>query len=210
MKVLVIGANGNTATRVVRRLTEGPHEPLAMIRDVEHRSKFDEMGVPTVLADLEYPIDHAVQGCDAVIFGAGSGGHTGKDKTVLVDQIGAIRSMVASRVHGARRFIMLSSINADMNSQSRIAHYHKAKGHADHHLVESELEYTIICPGGLRDDEGSGLVSVSSDLDVEGTTSRENLAAALVMCLDLDNTIGKRFSMLEGDTPLEEALRSMQ
>ena len=100
--------------------------------------------------------------------------------------------------------------NADMNSQSRIAHYHKAKGHADHHLVESELEYTIICPGGLRDDEGSGLVSVSSDLDVEGTTSRENLAAALVMCLDLDNTIGKRFSMLEGDTPLEEALRSMQ
>ena len=210
MKVLVIGANGNTATRVVRRLIEGPHEPLAMIRDVEHRSKFDEMGVPTVLADLEYPIDHAVQGCDAVIFGAGSGGHTGKDKTVLVDQIGAIRSMVASRVHGARRFIMLSSINADMNSQSRIAHYHKAKGHADHHLVESELEYTIICPGGLRDDEGSGLVSVSSDLDVEGTTSRENLAAALVMCLDLDNTIGKRFSILEGDTPLEEALRSMQ
>ena len=210
MKVLVIGANGNTATRVVRRLIEGPHEPLAMIRDVEHRSKFDEMRVPTVLADLEYPIDHAVQGCDAVIFGAGSGGHTGKDKTVLVDQIGAIRSMVASRVHGARRFIMLSSINADMNSQSRIAHYHKAKGHADHHLVESELEYTIICPGGLRDDEGSGLVSVSSDLDVEGTTSRENLAAALVMCLDLDNTIGKRFSMLEGDTPLEEALRSMQ
>ena len=119
MKVLVIGANGNTATRVVRRLIEGPHEPLAMIRDVEHRSKFDEMGVPTVLADLEYPIDHAVQGCDAVIFGAGSGGHTGKDKTVLVDQIGAIRSMVASRVHGARRFIMLSSINADMNSQPK-------------------------------------------------------------------------------------------
>ncbi len=209
MKVLVIGANGNTATRVVRRLTEGSHEPLAMIRNVEHREKFDEMGVPTVLADVEYPIDHAVQGCDAVVFAAGSGGRTGKDKTVLVDHIGAIRSIVTAQVHGARRFIMLSSINADVNSQSHIAHYHKAKAYADHHLIESELDYTIICPGGLRDDEGSGTVSVSPDLQVEGKTSRENLAAALVMCLDLDNTVGKRFSMLEGDKPLEEALRSM-
>ena len=209
MKVLVIGANGNTATRVVRRLEESSHEPLAMIRNVEHREKFDDMGVPTVLADIEYPIDHAVKGCDAVIFGAGSGGHTGKDKTVLVDHIGAIRSMVTAQLHGAKRFIMLSSINADVNSESRIAHYHKAKGYADKHLQESELDSTIICPGGLRDDEGSSTVSVSLDLHVEGTTSRENLAAALVMCLDLGNTVGKRFSMLEGDTPLEEALRSI-
>ena len=209
MKVLVIGANGNTATRVVRRLKQGPHEPLAMIRNVEHRSKFDEMGVPTVLADLEYPIDHAVAGCDAVIFAAGSGGHTGKDKTVLVDHIGAIRSTVTAQVHGAKRFVMLSSINADANSQSRIAHYHKAKAHADNHLMESDLEFTVICPGGLRDGEGSGTVSVSTDLHIEGQTSRENLASALVMCLDMDNTIGKRFSTLEGDTPIKEALESL-
>ena len=209
MRVLVIGANGKTGTRVARRLKEGFHEPLAMIRNPEHRAKFDDMGVSTVLADLEYPIDHAVKGCNAVIFAAGSGGHTGKDKTVLVDQIGAIRSMVTAQVNGARRFIMLSSIHADVNSQSRIAHYHKAKAYADHHLEESELEYTIICPGGLRDDPGSGMVSVSSDLYVDGKTSREDLAAALVMCLDFESTIGKRFSMLEGDTPLEEALRSM-
>lgn len=128
MKVLVIGANGNTATRVVRRLAASCHEPLAMIRNAEQRHKFDEMAVPTVLADLEYPIDHAVQGCDAVIFAAGSGGRTGKDKTVLVDHIGAIRSMVTAQLHGARRFVMLSSTNADVNSQSRIAHYHTAKG----------------------------------------------------------------------------------
>ena len=210
MKVLVIGANGKTATRVVRRLKESPHhEPLAMIRNPEQRAKFDDMGVQTVLADLEYPIDHAVKGCDAVIFAAGSGGHTGKDKTVIVDHIGAIRSMVTAQVHGARRFIMLSTINADVNSQSRVAHYHKAKAHADHHLRESELEDTIICPGGLTEDEGSGKVTVSCDVFVGGRTSRENLASALVMCLDLENTIGKQFSMLEGDTPLEDALRSV-
>ena len=209
MKVLVIGANGNTATRVVRRLAESDHDPVAMIRNPSHRAKFDHLGVPTVLADLEYPIDHAVQGCDALIFAAGSGGKTGKDKTVLVDHIGAIRSMVAAQVHGARRYIMLSSINNDVNSQSPIAHYHRAKAHADNHLVESDLDYTIVCPGGLTDETGSEMVSVSTELRGRGRTSRENLAAALVACLDCDNSVGKSFSLLDGDTPLEEALSTL-
>ncbi|MDG1303740.1 MAG: NAD(P)H-binding protein, partial [Pseudomonadales bacterium] len=81
MKVLVIGANGVTATHVIKQLAESDHDPVAMIRDPLHREKFDKLGVPTVLADLEYPIDHAVRGCDAIIFAAGSGGKTGKDKT---------------------------------------------------------------------------------------------------------------------------------
>ena len=209
MRVLVIGANGNTATRLVRRLAAGRHDPVAMIRNPDQRPKFDAMGVPTVLADLEYPIDHAVRGCDAVIFAAGSGGHTGKDKTVLVDHLGAIRSMVTAQVHGARRYIMLSSIGADVNSTSRIAHYHKAKAHADNFLRESGLDYTVVCPGGLRDDPGTSSVSVSLELGGRGTTLRENLAEALALCLDLDSTIGKTFSLLDGDTPIESALRSL-
>jgi uncharacterized protein YbjT (DUF2867 family) len=209
MRVLVIGANGNTATRLVRRLAAGRHDPLAMIRNPDQRPKFDEMGVPTVLADLEYPIDHAVHGCDAVIFAAGSGGDTGKDKTVLVDHLGAIRSMVTAQVHGVRRYIMLSSIGADVNSTSRIAHYHRAKAHADNFLRESELDYTVVCPGRLGDDPGTSSVSVSLKLGGQGRTLRENLAEALTLCLDLDNTIGKTFSLLDGDTPIESALRSL-
>ena len=209
MKVLVIGANGNTATRVVRRLTEGPHDPVAMIRDAAQRPKFDALGVATVLGDLEYPIDHAVRGMDAVIFAAGSGGGTGKDKTVLVDHIGAIRSMVAAEMAGATRYVMLSSINNDVHSTSPIAHYHKAKAHADNHLRETGLDYTIVCPGGLTDEPATELVTVRPELHGRARTSRENLAAALVECLDLDHTVRKTFSLLDGDTPLGEALRGV-
>ena len=209
MQVLVIGANGNTATRLVRRLAQGPHDPIAMIRHPGQRPKFDDLGVPTVLADLEYPIDHAVAGCDAVIFAAGSGGRTGKDKTVLVDHLGAIRSMVAAQVNGARRYIMLSSIGNDIHSTSPIAHYHKAKAHADNHLMETDLDYTIVCPGGLTDDEGTGKVAISRDLHGRGLTSRENLAQALALCLDLENTIGKHFSLLDGEVPVRDALGAL-
>ena len=207
MKVLVIGANGNTATRVGRLIkNETSHEPIAMIRNTTQRIKFDKLGVTTVLGDLEYPIDHAIMGCDAIIFAAGSGSQTGKDKTVLVDHIGAIRSMVTAQVHEVKRYIMLSTINADENSNSRIAHYHKAKAFADRHLINTNLEWTIVCPGGLRDEEGNGLVSVQSELFLEGLTTRDNLAASLVSCLELPNTIGKRFSLIEGKTPIKEAL----
>lgn len=209
MRTLVIGANGNTATRLVGILADGPHDPIAMIRNPAQRPKFDALGVPTVLADLEYPIDHAVAGCDAVVFAAGSGGRTGKDKTVLVDHIGAIRSMVAAQVNGARRYVMLSSIGNDVRSTSRIAHYHKAKAHADDFLRESDLEWTIVCPGGLTDEPGTGTVSVGTDLMRRGITSRDNLAAALAACLDLDNTVGKAFALLEGDVPLRDALGSI-
>ena len=207
MKVLVIGANGNTATRVVRLIKkETSHEPIAMIRNTTQRVKFDKLGVTTVLGDLEYPIAHAIKGCNAIIFAAGSGSQTGKDKTVLVDHIGAIRSMVTAQVHGVKRYVMLSTINADENSNSRIAHYHKAKAFADRHLIDTNLDWTIVCPGGLRDEEGNGLVSVQSELFLEGLTTRDNLAASLVSCLELPNTIGKRFSLIEGKTPIKEAL----
>ena len=207
MKVLVIGANGNTATRVVRLIKkETSHEPIAMIRNTTQRVKFDKLGVTTVLGDLEYPIDHAIMGCNAIIFAAGSGSQTGKDKTVLVDHIGAIRSMVTAQVHGVKRYVMLSTINAEENSNSRIAHYHKAKAFADRHLIDTNLDWTIVCPGGLRDEEGNGLVSVQSELFLEGLTTRDNLAASLVSCLELPNTIGKRFSLIEGKTPIKEEL----
>ncbi len=104
---------------------------------------------------------------------------------------------------------MLSSINNDINSQSPIAHYHRAKAHADNHLVESDLDYTIVCPGGLTDQKGTGLVSLNAELQGSGLTSRENLAAAIVACLDCDNSVGKSFSLLDGDTPLADALRAL-
>jgi uncharacterized protein YbjT (DUF2867 family) len=209
MKVLVIGSNGMTGKRVVDLLRAGPHDPVAMIRNPDQRPVFDELCVPTVLADLEYPIDHAVRGCHAVIFAAGSGSKTGKDKTVLIDHIGAIRSVVTAQVQSAKRYIMLSALNADVNSTSAIAHYHKAKGHADNFLRESDLDWTVVCPGGLTNDPGTNRVAVSPECFGAGNTSRDNLAATLVACLDEPHTIQKSFSLLEGDTPIPEALKSL-
>ena len=215
MKVLVIGAHGNTGMRVVKLLTTGQHQPLAMVRNAEQRKKFDKLGVATVLGDLEYPIDHATSGCDAVIFAAGSGSKTGKDKTVLIDHIGALRAMVSAATMGARRFILLSSIGAEVDSESPIKHYHRAKGYADVFLqnmsevMEHKLDWTIVKPGRLTDEPGPGGVSVQTPSGEKPNTSRTTLAIALASCLDEPATIGKSFYLFDGEAPLTESLRSL-
>ena len=209
MRVLVIGANGNTGTRIVRRLSESGNQAIAMVRSASQKSKFDDMNVEVRAGDLEHPIDDVMEGIEAVIFAAGSGGQTGKDKTVLVDHLGAIRSMVTAQVHNVSRYVMLSSINNDVNSTSPIAHYHKAKAHADNHLQETDLEYTIVCPGGLTNEESSGSCEITPDLHGRGLTSRELLAEVIVRSLDMQNTIRKCFSLLDGNTPIEEAMRAI-
>jgi len=210
MKVLVVGANGKTGTLVTQELLSSKHQPIAMIRNSNHKKKFDAMGVESRLADIEYPIDHALNECDALIFAAGSGSKTGKDKTVLVDHIGAIRTIVGAQVHGINRYVMLSSIHAEVNSTSPISHYLRAKAHADNYLRESNLNYTIVCPGALTDDEGTDRIAVSFDLAPRSpfSTSRSNLAKVLVRCLDVEASFQRSFSVCEGDTEITTALNS--
>ncbi len=207
MKVLVIGANGNTGRRIVKLLSSGQHEPVAMIRSAEQAATFDALGVSSVVGDLEEPLDPALEGCDAVIFAAGSGSLTGPGKTLAVDRDGAVRSIAAVEAAGIRRYVMLSSMRADPNSEGyEISHYYRAKGIADRHLARSDLDFSIVRPGRLTDAEGTGRIDLATALGRRGELTRDDLARVLVRCLDEPATIGRTFEVLNGATRIDEAL----
>lgn len=210
MRILVAGANGNTGRRVVRRLRDGPHEPLAMIRDEAQAPSFGEEGVETVLADLEKAVDHAVEGCDGVVFAAGSGAETGLDKTRAVDRDGAIRLVDAAEAAGAERFVMLSSMGADPAAEGGGMNvYYRCKGIADAHLSDSGLVPTVVRPGRLTDGEGTGRIEAGASLGRSGRIPREDVAEVLVACVDNEASFGRTFEVLSGDTPIEEALEGL-
>lgn len=211
MRVLVIGANGSTGRRVTRRLAEeGRHEPVAMIRDADQAPRFEGMGVETAVADLEGLLDPALEGCDAVVFCAGSGAGTGLDKTVTVDRDGAVKSMVAAEARGVGRYVMLSSRGADPESRGeRLSPYYRAKGHADVWLRRSDLAHTIVRPGRLTEEEGRGSVEIAPSLPSGGSISRDDVARVLVDALDMENTRGKTFAIVSGPTPIPEALQAI-
>ncbi|TVP76597.1 MAG: SDR family oxidoreductase [Gemmatimonadales bacterium] len=210
MKVLVVGANGLTGRRLVRFLAHGPHEPVALVRDPKQAPTFEELGVPVRVGDLEAPLDEAVVGMDAVIFVAGSGSKTGPDKTLAVDRDGAIRLIAAMEAAGVPRYVMLSSRGADPESRGHaLSSYLRAKGIADAHLRRSELEWTILRPGRLTEDEGTGLITVSRSPMTEGHTTRDTLARVLARCLDEPATLQATLDMAEGGRPVDEALRGL-
>lgn len=208
MKVLVAGAHGNTGKRIVRLLSQNRFEPYAMVRKEEHKDEMRELGGYPVVADLEGDVSEAVKGMDAVIFAAGSGANTGPEKTIDVDQNGAIRLIEEAESKGVPRFVMLSSLGADDPSKGpeKLRHYLEAKHNADNVLTSSNLLYTILRPGTLNDEPASGVRADTSLDDRSGSISREDVAKALVACLNLEQTQGKVIEMQGGNLNVQEAL----
>ena len=211
MKVLIVGANGKVGTLLSGKLWSAhDFSPVALIRDVRQQMKFTAFGVPSVVGDIENGVSEFLPGMDAVIFTAGSGAHTGPDKTIDVDQNAAMRLIDDCAKAGVRRFIMVSAIGADPESESdRIRYYLRAKGIADNHLRTSGLDYVILQPGRLQDDRGTGLIEVAEDLGRHGTIPREDVADAIIECLRNYLTIGKTIQMISGKKMTKEAIAEL-
>lgn len=209
MRVLIAGANGKIGQHLVRLMAASPHTARAMVRKPEQAAALEQLGAAeTVVGDLERDCTHALKDCDAVVFTAGSGPHTGPEKTIDVDQDGAIRLIDSARAAGVKRFLMVSSMRADRpeNAPEKLHHYLRAKHKADEHLRASGLDFTLVRPGPLTNDPGTGKVELAARLDRTGSIPREDVAAVLLATLDADNSIHQSFDLLSGDYGIAESL----
>ncbi len=208
MRVLVAGSHGGIGLRLVPRLVEGGHEVVALIRDEGQAEELRELGGEPRVADLEGDVSSAVEGCEAVIFSAGAGPGSGAAKKETVDRQGAEKLVDAALQHGLNRYVMVSTIGADDpdSGSEAMRPYFRAKAAADDYLAASGLAHTIVRPGRLTDDEGDGFVEIAPRLGRDGEIAREDVAATLVAVLSEDATIGQTFELLNGETPITEAL----
>jgi uncharacterized protein YbjT (DUF2867 family) len=214
MKVFVVGANGQIGRHLVQLLKESKeHSVRALIRKEEQKVAFEKLGIETVVASLEDTVDviaEAAKGCDAIVFTAGSGGKTGPDKTLLIDLDGAVKTIEAAEKLGINRFIMVSALQAHKreNWNEHIKPYYVAKHYADRVLIQSKLNYTIVRPGGLLNEPGTGKISAGES--IEGTTiPREDVARIIFESLDESNTYKRSFDVVSGDTPIPDALKAL-
>jgi uncharacterized protein YbjT (DUF2867 family) len=145
-----------------------------------------------------------------VVFAAGAGPGSGPERKRTVDYAGAVKLIEAAKKNGIDRYVIVSAISVDRPEQwsDQMRPYYEAKRDADRAVLESGLSYTIVRPGGLTDDPGTGLVQVGTDLE-RGEIPREDVAATLLAVLETPSTIGKTFELVSGDTPIEEAIRAL-
>jgi uncharacterized protein YbjT (DUF2867 family) len=87
--------------------------------------------------------------------------------------------------------------------------YYEAKAEADSEVEGSGLDYTIVRPGYLTDDPGTGRISAAERLPEGGQIARDDVAATLLATLDSPNTVGKAFDVIHGETPVNEAVRAI-
>jgi uncharacterized protein YbjT (DUF2867 family) len=212
MKVLVAGAHGKTARRLVRMLTQDGHEVRGLVRKEEQMPDVESDGAEPVLVDLEEEgveaVGRAVEGCDAVVFAAGAGPGSGTARKETMDYGGAVKLVEAAEQNGVLRYLMLSSMGAgDPEGGSEpMRPYLRAKARADERLQSSGLDYTIIRPGSLTDEEETGRIEAAESLGRRGEISRSDVARTFAEALELESTYGKTFEIIGGETPIREAL----
>ena len=212
MIVVVVGGHGQVALRLARLLVQEGHRVRSVIRNPDHAGDVEAAGGEPVVLDIETSDDlsPAVEGADAVVFAAGAGPGSGAARKRTVDYGGAVKLIQACQASGVDRYVMVSSIGADRPElgQGSMGPYLQAKADADAALVASGLAYTIVRPGALTDDPGTGLVAAAEQLP-RGPIPRDDVAATLALALTDGLAVGRTFVLVSGDTPIADALAAL-
>jgi uncharacterized protein YbjT (DUF2867 family) len=212
MNVVIVGGHGKVGMRLERLLAERGDSPRGIIRSTNQAPDLEAIGAEPIVLDVEnVEIGDAVAGADAVVFAAGAGPGSGPARKRTVDYGGAEQLMEAALSHDIRRYLMVSTMGANKPERwtDEMRPYFEAKADADKIVSESGLDYTIIRPGHLTDDPGTGEVEVAEDVGRRGSVTRDDVAAVLAEVLVADNTIGKAFDLLNDGTPIPDAVRSL-
>src|SRR3954469_11449928 len=214
MDIVIAGGHGQIALRLARLLSARGERVRSLIRNPDHAADVSAAGAEAGEFALEEGsaggLAAVVRGADAVVFAAGAGPGSGVERKRTVDLGAAVKLVEAAQAAGVRRYVIVSSIGADdpAAGSEAMRPYLEAKAEADAAVVASGLDYTIVRPGRLTNEPGTSRVTVGERVGY-ADVPRDDVAAVIVAVLDEPRTIGRTFVVVEGETPIPDALRQL-
>lgn len=214
-RIMLIGGHGKVALRLTPLLVAADHQVTSVIRNPDHRADIEAAGATAVVADVEQldvdELGKVIDGQDAVVWLAGAGGGD-PARTEAVDHRAAVRTMDAAQASGVRRYVMLSYLGAGFDHgvepDSTFFAYAEAKAKADDHLRRSGLDWTILGPGSLTSEPGTGRVELA-DRPAADSVSRDDVAAVAAVVIEQSATAGHTVNFNAGPTPINEAIEQL-
>ncbi|KAH7658383.1 putative dehydrogenase protein [Dioscorea alata] len=196
-KVFVAGSTGRTGKKIVEQLLAKGFAVRAGALDLEKARRSLPLGssLDIVKADVtegSEKLAEAIGDAEAVICSTGFRYSWDIFAPWKVDNFGTVNLVEACRKIGVKRFILISSIlvnGAAMGQFLNPAYVFLnafgltliAKLQAEQYIRKSGINYTIIRPGGLRDDPPSGnIIMEPEDTLYEGSVSRDQVAEVAV------------------------------
>jgi nucleoside-diphosphate-sugar epimerase len=209
--VAIGGGHGKIALRLTELLSGRGEEVVSLIRNPDHADDVRARGGRPVVCDLEHAdvldVAAAIRDASAVVFAAGAGAGSGAERKMTMDRDGAIKLLRAAEDVGAPRYLMISSVGAEAPTEGDdvFSVYLRAKAEADAAVEASSRDWTIVRPGPLLDQPGSGKVRI--DLaPFRGQVPRDDVAAVLDALLAKERATGRVLYVSAGDDPIEQAL----
>lgn len=212
-RIAIVGGHGKIALELTKQLVARGDTPVGLVRKDAYVGELGELGAEAVLLDIESANEDefaaAFEGADAVVFAAGGGADGNIDRKKSVDYAGSVKSATGAAKAGVSRFVQISAISVDEPLPSDAgdvwAAYVEAKRDADSKLRETALDWTILRPGGLTDDPGTGQVRLADKVERE-QVPRADVAALVVAVLAEPGSIGKTWEVVSGDQPIADAV----
>jgi uncharacterized protein YbjT (DUF2867 family) len=212
--IAIAGGHGKIALQLTGRLSARGESVVALIRKPAHAAEIRAAGGQPVICDLEQAgvpeISSAIAGASAVVFAAGAGPGSDAERKLTVDRDGAIKLLQAAVAGEVPRYLMISSVGAENppDGDEVFSVYLRAKAQADAALQASELEWTIVRPGRLTDEPGTGRVRI--DLEpFRGEVPRADVAAVLDELLERTIAVRRILYVNGGDTDLAQTLEGL-
>jgi uncharacterized protein YbjT (DUF2867 family) len=217
MRVVIAGGHGKIALLLERLLVQRGDQAVGLIRNPAHAGEVSAAGAVAAVCDLEAAsVDEVaalLDGADAVVFAAGAGPGSGALRKDTVDRGASVLLADAASRAGVRRFVQISGMGVDRSpapgTDEVWAAYLVAKAAAEDDLRARDLDWTILRPGGLTDDPGTGQVRLTPPSLPRGQVPRTDVAAVIVALLDDPATAGQTLDLISGDTPIADALRQL-
>ncbi|TSB24975.1 NAD(P)H-binding protein [Streptomyces benahoarensis] len=217
MRIVIAGGHGRIALRLERLLAGRGDEVAGIIRRPEQAGDLLAAGAEPVVCDLESAsvadVARHLADADAAVFAAGAGPGSGAARKDTVDRGAAALFADAAEAAGVQRFVVVSSMGADREppegTDPVFAAYLRAKGAADADVrARAGLDWTILRPGRLTDDTGTGRVTLAESTG-RAEVTRDDVAATLLALLDAPGTAHRTLELVNGGTPVAEAVRAV-
>jgi uncharacterized protein YbjT (DUF2867 family) len=215
MRIVIAGGHGQIALRLERLLHDRGDQAAGIIRRPEQAGDLLAAGAEPVVCDLESAsaadVTRLLEGADAAVFAAGAGPGSGAARKETVDRAAAVLFADAAEAAGVRRFLVVSAMGADSEpprgTDPVFAAYLRAKAAADADVrARSALDWTILRPGHLTNDPGTGQVTLAPRTG-PGSVPRDDVAAVLIALLDEPATAGQLLELISGPTPIPQAVQ---
>ncbi len=189
MKAFVAGATGETGRRIVQELSSRNIPVRALVRDLEKARAILPESAELVVGDVLKPDTLNAALADSTVILCATGSQPSFDPTgpYKVDYEGTKNLVDAAKTKGIEQFVLVSSIGA-----SQLLHPLNLfwlilvwKKQAEEYLQKSGLTYTIVRPGGLKNEDNSESVVMfpAKSLSLSGSIPRTKVAQVCVEAL---------------------------